>query len=96
MVSKDTSFVQNRLTFNQHISSLLLVDEDDDRGVDACVENVDELVPLVVLLAHVDHLLRPLHGSAHSADVDHQGAPEIVPGQPLHSGGHRGSAMPSS
>ena len=53
MVSKDTSFVQNRLTFNQRIGSLLLVDEDDDRGVDACVE--------------------------------------IVPGQPLHSGGHRGS-----
>ena len=67
------------LTFSEHIGSLLLVDEDDDGRVDAGVEDLDELVPLVVLLAHVDHLLRPLHWSAHGADVDHHGPPQVVP-----------------
>ena len=82
------SFKDECLTFSQHVGTLLLVDEDDDGRVDAGVEDRDELVPLVVFLANVDHLLRPLHGSTHGADVDHHGAPQVVPGQPLHGGGH--------
>ena len=78
------------LTFSQHVGTLLLVDEEDDGWVNASVEDLDELVPLVVLFAHVDHLLHPLHGPAHGADVDHHGAPQVVPGQPLHSRGHSG------
>ena len=78
------------LTFSQHVRPLLLVDEDDDRGVDASIEDLDELVPLVVLLAHVDHLLCPLDGPAHGADVHHHGPPQVVPGQPLHRRGHSG------
>ena len=37
-------------------TDLFLVDEDDDGRLDARVENADQLVPLVVLFAHVYNL----------------------------------------
>lgn len=37
-------------------SNLFLVDEDDDGRLDAGVEDADQLVPLVVLFAHVHNL----------------------------------------
>ncbi len=40
---------------------LLLVDENNDGRLDARVEDRDELVPLVVLLAHVDNLRHIQH-----------------------------------
>jgi hypothetical protein len=42
-------------TENQ-LGYLLLVDEDDDGRLDARVEDADQLVPLVVLFAHVHNL----------------------------------------
>jgi hypothetical protein len=38
------------------LKHLLLVDENNDGRLDAGVEDRDELIPLVVLLAHVDNL----------------------------------------
>ena len=57
-------------TLGQDVGSLLLIDEDDDRRLDAAVQDFDQLVAFVVLLHQVDGLFDSLDRLSDAADVN--------------------------
>merc|ERR1719419_1837693 len=65
-------------TFSQNICSFLLVDEDDNWRIDSSIKNLNELVSLVILLAHVDDLFSTLNRFANCTNVNNNWSPEIV------------------
>merc|ERR550519_881100 len=87
-VKRDSVVAHFLETPGQHVSSLLLIDEDEDGRIDAGVEDGDEFVPLVVLLHEIHDLLGPLHRPSNGSNVHNGRSPQVCPGQPFHRGRH--------
>lgn len=83
-----TTYAHLLQTLCQDVDALLLVDEDEDRRIDALLQKLNELVPLLLVGGHVDELLDALHRLAYGANVDHGRSTEVGPGHTLHRRRH--------